>query len=72
MIQDFTFLLNVLASPQGCGKFLPCQLSHGASSRFFDTRIYEAAHQFGNSFNETDRGFDIPYMYEYDATPYTL
>jgi len=55
-IQDFTFLFlgrNPIASPQGCGIFLPSQLNHGASSRFFGNRIYEAPR--GNSVTDLMR-----------------
>ncbi len=55
-IQDFTFLFlgrNPIASPQGCGIFLPSQLNHGASSRFFGNRIYEAPR--GNSLTDLMR-----------------
>ena len=44
-VQDPTLFFlgrNPIAPPQGCGVFLPCQLGHNASSRFFGNRIYEA------------------------------
>jgi len=46
LIEDPTFVFfgcNPMASPQGYGVFLPCQLSHETSSTNFGKRIYEAS-----------------------------